>query len=107
MVFKVGIDVGGTFTDLLVTRAGEPPRVFKALSTPRDPAIGLVNGLAEAAKSYGLALNAFAGDIETIVHGTTVTTNATLTLTGAKTALLTTKGLRDAVEMRRGIREEQ
>ncbi|HMR72026.1 MAG TPA: hydantoinase/oxoprolinase family protein, partial [Rubrivivax sp.] len=53
------------------------------------------------------ALEAFAATIDTIVHGTTVTTNATLTSTGARTALLTTEGVRDALEMRRGIREAQ
>ena len=107
MTFKIGIDVGGTFTDFLVTREGGEPRIFKTLSTPEDPAIGLINGLEEIAATYGLALDALAGEIETIVHGTTVTTNATLTLTGAKTGLITTKGLRDALEMRRGVREEQ
>src|SRR5205807_8222834 len=49
----------------------------------------------------------FNGSIDTIVHGTTVATNATLTHTGARSALLTTRGLRDALEMRRGIRERQ
>ncbi|MBM3509152.1 MAG: hydantoinase/oxoprolinase family protein [Alphaproteobacteria bacterium] len=107
MAFKIGIDVGGTFTDFLVTDEQGAPRVFKTLSTPKDPAIGLIDGLEEAAASYGLAPKDFAGAIETIVHGTTVTTNATLTFSGAKTGLITTAGLRDAVEMRRGIREEQ
>lgn len=107
MTFKIGIDVGGTFTDFLVTDEHSEPRIFKTLSTPKDPAVGLINGLEEAAASYSLAPKAFAGAIETIVHGTTVTTNATLTFSGAKTGLITTKGLRDAVEMRRGIREEQ
>ena len=107
MTFKIGIDVGGTFTDFLVSPEGEEPRIFKTLSTPDDPAIGLINGLEEIAQAYGLELDALAGSIDTIVHGTTVTTNATLTLNGAKTGLITTKGLRDALEMRRGIREEQ
>ena len=107
MTFKIGIDVGGTFTDFLVTREGDEPRVFKTLSTPEDPAIGLINGLEEIAAAHDLEIGALAGEIETIVHGTTVTTNATLTLNGAKTGLITTKGLRDALEMRRGIREEQ
>ena len=74
MTFKIGIDVGGTFTDFLVTREGGEPRIFKTLSTPEDPAIGLINGLEEIAATYGLALDALAGEIETIVHGTTVTT---------------------------------
>jgi N-methylhydantoinase A len=59
------------------------------------------------AKAHNLPLGEFIKRVTTIVHGTTVTTNAILTRTGAKTGLLTTKGLRDALEMRRGIREEQ
>jgi len=107
MPLKIGIDVGGTFTDFLVTQEDQEPRVFKVLSTPEDPAIGLINGLTEIAANMGLSLSELAKSISTIVHGTTVTTNATLTLTGAKTGLLTTAGVRDALEMRRGIREEQ
>ena len=107
MLLKIGIDVGGTFTDFLVTQDGQEPQVFKVLSTPEDPAIGLIDGLTEIAASMGLSLSELAASIDTIVHGTTVTTNATLTLTGAKTGLLTTDGVRDALEMRRGIREEQ
>ncbi|HPP83847.1 MAG TPA: hydantoinase/oxoprolinase family protein, partial [Rubrivivax sp.] len=66
-------------------------------------------GLSDIAASMNppMTLEAFAPTIDTIVHGTTVTTNATLTHTGAKSALLTTEGVRDALEMRRGIREEQ
>ncbi len=107
MSLKVGIDVGGTFTDFLVTQPGDEPRIYKVLSTPADPSVGLVNGLEEIAASMNLSLSALARSIETIVHGTTVTTNAVLTHTGAKTGLLTTHGVRDALEMRRGIREEQ
>jgi N-methylhydantoinase A len=107
MSLKIGIDVGGTFTDFLVTRPKEVPRIYKVLSTPSDPSIGLVNGLAEIATSLGVSLEKLAQSIDTIVHGTTVTTNSVLTLTGAKTGLLTTDGVRDALEMRRGIREEQ
>jgi N-methylhydantoinase A len=109
MALKIGIDVGGTFTDFVVTRDGAEPAIFKSLSTPADPSIAVVNGLTDiaAAQNPPMALEAFAPTIDTIVHGTTVTTNATLTHTGAKSALLTTEGVRDALEMRRGIREEQ
>ncbi len=109
MTLKIGIDVGGTFTDFVVTRDGEEPAIFKSLSTPSDPSIAVVNGLTDiaAAQNPPMSLEAFAPTIDTIVHGTTVTTNATLTHTGAKSALLTTEGVRDALEMRRGIREEQ
>ncbi len=109
MTLKIGIDVGGTFTDFVVTRDGAEPAIFKTLSTPADPSIAVVQGLADIAASMTppMTLEAFAPTIDTIVHGTTVTTNATLTHTGAKCALLTTEGVRDALEMRRGIREEQ
>jgi N-methylhydantoinase A len=104
---KVGIDVGGTFTDFLVADEAGDVQVGKVLSTPEDPSIGLLRGLEEMAGERGQSLAEFAGGISTIVHGTTVTTNVVLTRTGAKTGLLTTEGTRDALEMRRGIREEQ
>ena len=106
---KIGIDVGGTFTDFFLVKDGEAPRIHKTLSTPEDPSIAVIAGLNDLAGMMEPAMSPedFAGALETIVHGTTVTTNATLTRNGAKSALLTTKGLRDALEMRRGIREEQ
>ena len=104
---KIGVDVGGTFTDFLVIDEAGESAIFKVLSTPGDPSIGLMNGLEEIAKARGSDLETLAAKVDTIVHGTTVTTNVTLTLTGARTGLLTTKGVRDALEMRRGIREEQ
>jgi len=107
MEYKIGIDVGGTFTDFLLTSKDGSSEIYKVLSTPDDPSIGLMEGLAEMAKARNISLKEFIKNVETIVHGTTVTTNAVLTRRGAKTGLLTTKGLRDALEMRRGIREEQ
>ncbi|MHC4932851.1 MAG: hydantoinase/oxoprolinase N-terminal domain-containing protein, partial [Planctomycetota bacterium] len=105
--FKIGVDVGGTFTDIFLWSSEGSVSTFKVLSTPQDPSIGVLNGLATIAESKGVGLEDFAGRIRTIVHGTTVTTNAVLTRGGAKTGLLTTEGVRDALEMRRGIREER
>jgi N-methylhydantoinase A len=105
--YKIGIDVGGTFTDFLLTSSDGESEIYKVLSTPEDPSVGLMNGLSEMAKDRELSLEDFIKKVSTIVHGTTVTTNAVLTRKGAKTGLLTTKGVRDALEMRRGIREEQ
>ncbi len=109
MSLKIGIDVGGTFTDFWLAEAGKTPRIHKVLSTPSDPSIAVVQGLQELAESQDPpeSLESFAARIDTIVHGTTVTTNATLTRNGAKSGLITTRGVRDALEMRRGIREEQ
>jgi N-methylhydantoinase A len=105
--YRIGIDVGGTFTDFLLTSKDGSSEIFKVLSTPEDPSIGLMNGLLEMAQNKDVSLKDFIQSVTTIVHGTTVTTNAVLTRRGAKTGLLTTQGLRDALEMRRGIREEQ
>ena len=109
MKLKVGIDVGGTFTDFIVAGHGPEPMIHKVLSTPEDPSIAVLTGLREIAAIIdpAAALADFIKRIDTIVHGTTVATNATLTHTGAKSALLTTRGVRDALEMRRGIRERQ
>ncbi len=105
--FKVGIDVGGTFTDLFLWSSEGDVQTFKVLSTPKDPSIGVLDGLRTIAEAHRVELSVLAGRIDTIVHGTTVTTNAVLTRRGAKTGLITTEGVRDALEMRRGIREEQ
>ncbi|GAB4178878.1 MAG: hydantoinase/oxoprolinase family protein [Rhodocyclaceae bacterium] len=109
MGLKIGIDVGGTFTDFVLVREDGAPEIFKTLSTPADPSIAVIEGLREmaAARTPARTLEQFAAGIETIVHGTTVTTNATLTRTGARCGLITTAGVRDALEMRRGIREAQ
>ncbi len=105
--YKIGIDVGGTFTDLFLWTSEGDVASFKVLSTPRDPSLGVLEGLSTIAAARGLPLTDFAKRVTTIVHGTTVTTNAVLTRGGALTGLLTTPGVRDALEMRRGIREEQ
>ena len=105
--YKIGIDVGGTFTDFLLTEANGAIYIYKVLSTPDDPSTATIKGIAEMARDRHISTKEFLKNVSVIVHGTTVTTNAVLTFTGAKTALLTTKGVRDALEMRRGIREEQ
>ncbi len=106
MGYAIGIDVGGTFTDfLLLDDAGEG-RIFKVLSTPDDPSDAVVAGLEEMAAADGLSLTAFLGAVGRIVHGTTVTTNAVLTGNTVRTGLLATRGFRDALQMRRGIREK-
>lgn len=109
MDLKIGIDVGGTFTDFIVAGHGPSALIHKVLSTPQDPSIAVVTGLQEIAHLVKPRADfaEFIRSVDTIVHGTTVATNTILTRTGARSALLTTKGVRDALEMRRGIRERQ
>ncbi len=107
MSLKIGVDVGGTFTDLFLWSKDGAVETYKTLSTPEDPSIGVLDGLRTIADERDLELPALVKQIDAIVHGTTVTTNATLTRSGAVTGLITTEGVRDALEMRRGIREKQ
>lgn len=104
---RIGVDVGGTFTDFLLYRSGRAPQLAKVPTTPADPSEGVLQGLAELARGEGRALRGFLGDVDAIVHGTTVTTNAVLTGNVARVGLLTTRGFRDALAMRRGMRERQ
>jgi N-methylhydantoinase A len=107
MGIRVGVDVGGTFTDFLVKDDAGVARIYKTSTTPRDPTIGLFNGLTKAADEAGLPLKDWLSKVETIVHGTTITTNAVLTGEGAKTGFITTAGFRDVLNMRRGLKERQ
>ncbi len=104
MSTRIGIDVGGTFTDFVCMRRGGRTTTHKELSTPADPSEAVLRGLAMLSGDEPLAR--FLDNVSMIVHGTTVTTNAVLTGNTARTGLLTTRGFRDALQMRRGIREE-
>jgi N-methylhydantoinase A len=107
MSLRVGIDVGGTFTDLFVVDADGKGKIYKTPSRPDDPGAGVLDGLAKAANDRGVSLEELLGRISTIVHGTTIATNATLTGRGAKTGFITTRGFRDVLNMRRGLKLRQ
>jgi N-methylhydantoinase A len=95
---RVGIDIGGTFTDfLLIDSASGSFAVHKALTTPQDPSVAVLDGLKTLLDSAGVAPSA----VTQIVHGTTLVTNALIERKGAVTGLLTTRGFRDAVEIGR------
>jgi N-methylhydantoinase A len=97
---RVGVDTGGTFTDF-VYQVGSDLRVFKVASTPDDPSRAISDGLRRVADEGGVALSS----IE-VVHGTTVGTNALLQRRGARTALVTTAGFEDVIEIGRQARPE-
>lgn len=103
-MYRITIDVGGTFTDCLVRDPGGALRQFKSPTTPADPSVGFVNALTKAAEGYGLGLEAFLGQVELIIHGTTLATNTLINRNGARTGLVTTGGFRDIIEIRRGFK---
>jgi len=105
MRLRVGVDTGGTFTDCVVIDESGVAHTFKELSTPKDPSIGLYNVIQKAADAFGKPLQGFLGELDFFAHGTTVATNTLLTGTGAKTGLISTKGFRDTIEMRRAHKE--
>ena len=100
----IGIDVGGTFTDLVAIDAAGRTVFAKSLSTPKDQSIGVMAGLEELARRLGLELGEMLAQTQRLVHGTTVATNALLERKGARVALLTTGGHRDILEMREGLK---
>ena len=104
MGYQIGIDVGGTFTDLLVCDDAGRTRICKSPTTPADPSLGVFTALQQAAQDNQLELRDFLEQVEAIVHGTTITTNAVLTRTGAKTGFITTRGFRDLLALRRGMK---
>jgi N-methylhydantoinase A len=100
---RIGVDIGGTFTDLQVfdVRSGAISS-FKTPTTPEDPSIGLLTGIKEAARRNGFAL----ADVGYLLHGTTIATNAVLERKLPKGALVTTAGFEDVLEIGRHYRRD-
>jgi N-methylhydantoinase A len=96
MTLRVGVDIGGTFTDIVLLDSDGQPRTRKVSSTVDDYARAIAEALAELFAEHGIA----GADIEEIRHGTTVASNAILEHKGACTGLITTKGFRDVLEIR-------
>jgi N-methylhydantoinase A len=106
-MFCIGIDVGGTFTDLVAVDAQGRVTLAKAPSTPADQSLGVMEGLDRLAEALGIDRAVMLARTERIVHGTTVATNALLEHKGAKVGLLTTEGHRDIIEMREGLKDDR
>src|SRR5262249_8668210 len=101
MTWRIGVDIGGTFTDVAVVddtsgRIG----AAKTLSTPRDCVTGVLEALESAMQAYGIA----PGEVGLLCHATTVVTNALLEGKGARVGLVATRGFRDVLELRRSSR---
>ncbi|MGC3938627.1 hydantoinase/oxoprolinase family protein [Roseobacter sp. EG26] len=99
---RLGVDIGGTFTDVVLEKAGEPFST-KVLTTYAAPENAIIDGMHQVCAKAGVSPS----DIDQIIHGTTLATNALIERRGAKTALITTRGFRDVIEMRTESRFEQ
>ncbi|WP_114216549.1 hydantoinase/oxoprolinase family protein [Ochrobactrum sp. 3-3] len=101
-LIRVGVDIGGTFTDVAM-EVGSTLHSTKVLTDYAFPENAIIKGIREVAEKAGVKLD----QIDTVIHGTTLATNALIERRGAKTALVTTRGFRDVIEMRTESRFEQ
>ncbi|WP_447774198.1 hydantoinase/oxoprolinase family protein [Variovorax boronicumulans] len=102
--YRIGVDVGGTFTDLVIASTYGDMRVHKVSTVTSDPAQGVMRAVAQAAEAKGLSIEALLEACDLFVHGTTVATNTLLEKKGAKIGLIVSDGFRDSLEIRRGHR---
>lgn len=104
--WRIGVDVGGTFTDLVLVDDGGAVFTAKAPTSPANPADGVMAAIAMAAGDLGRSVQDILAGCRAFVHGSTIATNTILERKGAAVGLLTTEGFRDALEIRRGWRED-
>jgi N-methylhydantoinase A len=106
MSYRIGIDVGGTFTDLVLARRDGSIALAKSATTPDDQSRGVVDGIGLLASAEGLEVSTLLARTSAIVHGTTTADNTMIEMSGAVTGLITTAGHRDEIELRRGYKED-
>jgi N-methylhydantoinase A len=104
--YRVGVDVGGTFTDLICVTPDNQVVLDKTPTTLDDQSIGVMNGLGQLAERFGLDLERFCDQLDVLVHGTTTADNTMIEMNGAPVGLLVTEGHRDEIEMRRVHKEQ-
>ncbi|MFN8215949.1 MAG: hydantoinase/oxoprolinase family protein [Solirubrobacterales bacterium] len=107
MSYRIGVDIGGTFTDFTVAREGGELLLWKQDSTPDDPGRAVVEGLAAVAEQLETDVAGLLGETELFVHGTTVATNMLIQRNGPTIGLLCTEGFRDVLYFRDGYKPER
>jgi N-methylhydantoinase A len=105
VAYRLGIDVGGTFTDFILVRPDGEIVLAKTPTTLEDQSLGVMQGIAELAAGERLDSRALLADTAIIVHGTTTADNTLIEMNGAVTGLITTEGHRDEIDIRRGYKE--
>ncbi len=103
--YRVGVDVGGTFTDLICITPDGQVVLDKTPTTQPDQSVGVLTGIGQLATAFGLDSQAFCAALEAFVHGTTTADNTMIEMSGAPTGLLATEGHRDEIELRRDHKE--
>jgi N-methylhydantoinase A/oxoprolinase/acetone carboxylase beta subunit len=98
----IGVDIGGTFTDVVVRGCGAPTRIMKIPSTRNDPSMAVLEALEQMEADWGLPPQR----VMRFVHGTTIATNAVLERKGSRVGLITTRGFRDVIEIGRQMRHQ-
>ena len=105
MTYRVGVDVGGTFTDLICVADSGEVFLDKTPTTLDDQSRGVMTGIGQLAAHFDRTVGEFCSDLDIVVHGTTTADNTMIEMTGARTGLLVTEGHRDEIEMRRVHKE--
>jgi N-methylhydantoinase A len=106
MAYRIGIDVGGTFTDFVLASSEGALTLLKSPTTLEDQSVGVMQGIGALAETEGVAVGALLEATDLVVHGTTTADNTMIEMNGAVTGLITTAGHRDEIEIRRGYKEE-
>src|SRR5262245_10121651 len=104
--YRIGVDVGGTFTDLVLVAPDGRLLIDKHPTTPADQSDGVLGGIAQLAAREGRELDALLAATAMVVHGTTTADNTMIEMSGATTGLVTSEGHRDEIEIRRGYKED-
>lgn len=104
--YRVGIDVGGTFTDLICVVPSGDIVLEKSPTTPEDQSVGVMEGMARLAETLGTTVGDLCARTSVLVHGTTTADNTMIEMSGAPTGLLVTEGHRDEIELRRVHKEQ-
>ena len=104
--WRIAVDVGGTFTDMVLVDAAGRFHVFKTPSVPADPSRGVLDVLEHAGGAFGASVERLLPDCTLFLHGSTVATNTVLEASGARVGMLVTRGFRDFLEARRGFRAD-
>ncbi|MGH0032275.1 MAG: hydantoinase/oxoprolinase family protein [Myxococcota bacterium] len=105
MGHRIGVDVGGTFTDFIHVRPGGATSLLKVPTTLEDQSLGVMDGIGKLAAAEGLSARDLLAATDLVVHGTTTADNTMIEMNGAKVGLVTTEGHRDEIDIRRGYKE--